>query len=503
MRFTQLLAEAGIDARHTGGDSEVDAVWADSRKCKRGTCFVALAGCSQDGHEFIPAAISSGASAVVCQDDSFIPPDFAGKIPCAVVADSHEELGRLAQAIHGWPSRSLTNIGITGTNGKSTTAYLIQAILTQAGHPTALLGTISYQTGKRAVEASMTTPTAEYLAEMMAEMVASGVTHLVMETSSHALDQKRTAGIDFSVGVFTNLTGDHLDYHKTMEEYLAAKCRLFSALPTGATAVINRDDFYAQHIAAKTLAELCWYGLGEQAGPNEIKAKLISADAVGTVFDLLTESDKVRIKTSFIGKHNMLNCLAAAGACMAVGVSQADVAKALCNLPDVPGRLQRVPGCDEFQVFVDYAHTDDALANVTRALRPICKGRLIVVFGCGGDRDKMKRPRMAKVAGESADLVVVTSDNPRSESPEEIIDDIMAGFDRESLRRTKVQPDRRLAIRGAIESARPGDIVLIAGKGHENYQIVKGVKTHFDDVEEAKMAMELIRKSKNTNGENE
>ncbi len=489
MQFTQLLAEAGIDARLTGGDSEVDSVWADSRKCGKGTCFVALAGCSQNGHEFIPAAISSGVSAIVCEDDSFLPSEALGRIPCAVVADSHEALGRLSQAIRHWPGRAMTCIGITGTNGKSTIAHLVHAILTHAGHPTAMLGTISYQTGQRAVAASMTTPTAENLAEMMAEMVEAGITHLVMETSSHALDQKRTAGLDFRVGVFTNLTGDHLDYHKTLEEYLSAKCKLFAGLSAGATAVINREDPYAQRVASSTAADVCWYGCGQESGGNEIIAKLVSADAAGTVFEILTNSGKAIIRTSLIGHHNTLNCLAAAGACLAVGVSLSDIAQALGCIDAVPGRLQRVTGYDNFQVFVDYAHTDDALANVTRSLRPICKGRLIVVFGCGGDRDKTKRPRMAKVAGDSADLIVVTSDNPRSERPGQIIDDILAGFDQESLTRTEVQPDRRLAIRRAIELAQPGDIVLIAGKGHETYQIINGVKTHFDDVEEARMVL--------------
>lgn len=493
MRFTQLLAEAGIDARLSGGDVEVKSVWADSRKCGGDSCFVAVRGWEQDGHEFIPSAISSGVAAVVCQDDSFLPPDAVGKIPCAVVADTHESLGRLAQALHSWPGRELTCVGITGTNGKSTTAHLVHSILTHVGYSAAMLGTIAYRTGSRDVPAAMTSPAAEDLAEMTAEMVASGVTHLVMETSSHALDQKRTAGIDFRVGVFTNLTGDHLDYHRTMEKYLAAKCRLFASLPAGAWAVINREDPCANQIASATTAKVLWYDCcdrsdrSDRCAENELRARLVSASAAGTVFDMLTAAGTVRVNTPLIGRYNVLNCLAAAGACLALDVTLADIAVAIGRVSSVPGRLQRAAGCDEFQVFVDYAHTDDALANVLRALRPICPGRLIVVFGCGGDRDKTKRPRMARVAAELADLLVVTSDNPRNEEPGAIIDDILAGLDKASLARTDVLPDRREAIGRGIELARPGDIVLIAGKGHENYQIIKGVRTHFDDVEEANL----------------
>ena len=485
MRFSELLATAGVEARVVGDDAEVDSVWADSRRCGPGSCFVAVRGWQADGNAFIAEAVAAGASAVVCQDDSHLPGEAAGKVPVAVVADAHETLGLLSQAIHGWPGRSLTCVGITGTNGKSTVAHITREILTAAGHRTAMLGTISYQTGSRARPAPMTSPPAEDLAAMMAEMVSAGVTHLVMETSSHALHQKRTAGVDFRVGVFTNLTGDHLDYHGSMENYLGAKRKLFAGLGPGARAVINRQDPYAEDIAKATAAEICWYDLDEGDCAADLRARIISADAGGTVFDMVSARQAVRVETPLIGRYNVLNCLASAGACMSLGVSLETIAYALGRMSPVPGRLQRVDGGGDFQVFVDYAHTDDALENVLRALKPICQGKLIVMFGCGGDRDKTKRPRMARVAAKLADSLVITSDNPRGENPQQIIDDILAGLDGSGRSRTAVLVDRRQAIARAIELAAPGDIVLLAGKGHENYQIIAGERSHFDDVEEA------------------
>ena len=493
MRFRELLARAGVDARVVGDDAEVGSVWADSRRCGPGSCFVAVRGWQADGNAFIANAVAAGASAVVCQDESLLPGE-AEDVPVAVVADAHEALGLLSQAIHGWPGRSLTCVGITGTNGKSTVAHITREILAAAGHRTAMLGTISYQTGSRARPAPMTSPPAEDLAAMMAEMVSAGVTHLVMETSSHALHQKRTAGVDFRVGVFTNLTGDHLDYHGSMEDYLGAKCKLFAGLGPGARAVINREDPRAKDIAKATAAEICWYGLDEcsyecsTVAPGcecSLRARMISADAGGTVFDMISARQAVRVETPLIGRYNVLNCLASAGACISLGVSLEKIAYALGRMSPVPGRLQPVPGGGDFQVFVDYAHTDDALENVLRALKPICPGKLIVMFGCGGDRDKTKRPRMARAAAEQADAMVITSDNPRSEDPQQIIDDILAGLTGPDRSRTAVLVDRRQAIGRAIELAGPGDIVLLAGKGHENYQIIAGERSHFDDVEEA------------------
>jgi UDP-N-acetylmuramoyl-L-alanyl-D-glutamate--2,6-diaminopimelate ligase len=493
MRFTELLARADVKVVTVRGDAEVTSVASDSRRCGRGCCFVAVRGWTDDGHKYIPPAVAGGASAVVCEDAASVP----AETPCAVVTDTRDAVGRLAQALHGWPARRLVTLGVTGTNGKSTTTHLIRAILGSAGYSPALLGTITYETGRRSVDATTTTPDPIVLADMCAEMVAAGRTHLVMEVSSHALHQGRTAGLEFRVGVFTNLTGDHLDYHLKMENYLAAKRRLFEQLSPEADAVINRDrpagkaagdlDVDAgEEMAKATKARILWYGLSSLA---DLRGRIDRIDASGTRFDMIRGREAVCVSTPLIGRHNVYNCLAAAGACQAIGIDLPTIARSIATVNHVPGRLERVPSEAPFQVFVDYAHTDDALANVLSALRPVTRGRIIVVFGCGGDRDRTKRPRMARVVQEMADRIVVTSDNPRSEKPEAIIGEIVAGLSEDGRRRSEVQADRRAAIRLAIEQAREGDVVLIAGKGHERYQIVANQRHHFDDVE---VAAELL-----------
>jgi UDP-N-acetylmuramoyl-L-alanyl-D-glutamate--2,6-diaminopimelate ligase len=308
-----------------------------------------------------------------------------------------------------------------------------------------------------------------------------------MEASSHALDQHRTAGIDFAVGVFTNLTGDHMDYHGTEADYLAAKRRLFESLRAEATAVVNRDDRAGEAIASASAAAVVWYGLTPLA---DLRGRIDQIDAAGTRFAMIRAGREVPVDSPLIGRHNVLNSLAAAAACEALGVDLAATAETLAAVKRIPGRLERVDIPADYQVFVDYAHTDDALGSVLRALQPVKKdGRLIVVFGCGGDRDRTKRPRMAHVAETFADRVVVTSDNPRSEEPEAIIEEILAGLTATGRREALVEPDRRRAIELAVELARPGDVVLIAGKGHENYQVIGDQRLHFDDVEVAAEAM--------------
>ena len=315
MRFTGLLEESGLQVSACEGDAEITSICSDSRRCTPNSCFVAVRGFARDGHDFIRSAISAGASGTVCEDPSHLPADCP--IPHAVVSDSHEALGRLAQGLKGFPGRKLTCIGVTGTNGKTTVTHLIRSILSDAGHRTALVGTISYETGKRSIPAMMTTPDAVELAEMMGEMVASGITHLVMEVSSHALDQRRTAGVEFSVGVFTNLSGDHLDYHHTMDEYLGAKLRLFESLSADATAVINRDDSHADLVASSTAAKIHWYGLSPL---SEMQGRIERIDAEGTAFDLITPEERVNVRTPLTGRHNVFNCLAAAGASQTLGV---------------------------------------------------------------------------------------------------------------------------------------------------------------------------------------
>lgn len=482
MRFSELLSTAESAPPRTRGDAEVACVVTDSRDACAGACFVAVRGTRHDGHEHIRSAVDAGASAVVCENDANVPPSVA----CAVVENTRIAAGRLAQAIHGWPARKLEIVAVTGTNGKTTVTHLLRGILSAAGARPAMLGTISYQTGAGSRPASMTTPSPLELAEMTAEMVADGRTHLVMEVSSHALDQDRTAGLEPRVGVFTNLSGDHLDYHRTMDAYRAAKRRLFEQLPAEAAAVMNRDDPAGEDFAAATKAKVWWYGLSPAA---DVRARIDEIDAGGSRFALISPDASVDVRTPLIGRHNVYNAVSAAAAALALGVALPTVASALEKVDRVPGRLERVNVPADYQVFVDYAHTDDALQNVLGALRPVTRGRLIVVFGCGGDRDRSKRPRMARVADSMADYVVITSDNPRSESPDAIIDEIVAGLSASGRQRVAIEPDRREAIRLAVGRAGAGDIVVIAGKGHEKVQIIGQERIEFDDVLEAAEAM--------------
>ncbi|MBL7132977.1 MAG: UDP-N-acetylmuramoyl-L-alanyl-D-glutamate--2,6-diaminopimelate ligase [Phycisphaerae bacterium] len=482
MRFSKLLDDAEIAPKQRSGEADVTGVAADSRLCKRGTCFVAVRGTAVDGHAYIRSAVTAGSAAVVCEDAHDVPADIA----FAVVGDTHRALGPLAQAFAGWPVRKLVSIGVTGTNGKTTVACLIESVLAVAGYRIGRLSTIGYDTGQRRLSPATTTPDAIALAEMTAEMVQAGCSHVVIEVSSHALDQQRTSGVEFQVGVFTNLSGDHLDYHKTMEAYFSAKRRLFEQLSAKAVAVINRDDRRGQTLAEVTPAKVAWYGLSPAA---ELWAKIQRIDEKGSRFLIIRRDEQARVATPLIGRHNILNCLAAAAACLELGVELAAVAAGLERITTIRGRLERVPADVPYQVFVDYAHTDEALANVLSSLRPLSQGRIIVVFGCGGDRDRSKRPRMAAAAERLADRIVITSDNPRSEQPRKIIEDIVAGLGECGRAKTNTEIDRRAAIAAAIDQARPGDVVLIAGKGHECEQIVGDERIHFDDVE---VALEIL-----------
>jgi UDP-N-acetylmuramoyl-L-alanyl-D-glutamate--2,6-diaminopimelate ligase len=490
MLLSELLTSAGLQAEVVGGDVEVADVRFHPRDCSAGSCFVAMRGPRHDGHDHVREAVTAGASAVVCQRLCEGLSSDGRAVACAVVPDSRDALGKLAQAIHDWPARKMRCIAVTGTNGKTTTAYMIRAILRRAHIDAGLLGTIAYQAGGQSTPAATTTPDPVALAELMTEMVAAGQTHLVMEVSSHALDQNRTAGVDFDVAVFTNLSGDHLDYHGDMESYLRAKLRLFERLPDESVAVVNRDEPAFARVAGACAGRVTSYALDS---PADVRGEIERADAHGSTFHVRAGGQRVEVFTSVIGRHNVYNCLAAAGAAIAVGVPLRTVASALGELPPVPGRLERVGADDGRAVFVDYAHTDDALANVLSALRPLAEGRLVVVFGCGGERDATKRPRMGAVAGSLADRLFVTSDNPRSEDGGAIIRDILSGLDAGGLAKATVEPDRRRAIETAIRQSAPGDVVLIAGKGHEKYQIVGDARVPFDDVEAAREALGAAR----------
>jgi UDP-N-acetylmuramoyl-L-alanyl-D-glutamate--2,6-diaminopimelate ligase len=399
-------------------------------------------------------------------------------VSLVIVDSTRKAVGPLAQAFYDWPARKLTCIGVTGTNGKTTVTSLICAILARAGHSAGLVGTIAYQTGKRDQKAATTTPDPITLAELAAEMVTEGRSHLVMEVSSHALDQDRAAGLRFAAAAFTNLTGDHLDYHKTMDSYRDAKLRLFSQLDRRAVAVINRDDPAAEAFltAAAPAGRTISYGLSAAA---DIWARIDRIDASGTHFVLQQGGRQTPVQTRLIGRHNVYNCLAAAGVCLGLGLEEAVIVEALAATGNVRGRLERVTVPAPYSVFVDYAHTDDALTNVLATLREMTSGRVFVVFGCGGDRDRAKRPLMGRACAEKADYLVVTSDNPRTEEPSAIIGEILAGIPAGTA--MTVEPDRRAAIRAALALAGPGDVVLVAGKGHEPFQELAGRTIPFDD----------------------
>jgi UDP-N-acetylmuramoyl-L-alanyl-D-glutamate--2,6-diaminopimelate ligase len=451
----------------------------DSRKICQGDIFVAIKGTKMDGHDFIGQAVVSGARYVVT--------DKPTKVASAEVIetpDTAAALGLLAQAGYDYPNKKLTSLAVTGTNGKTTTTYLVRSVISAAGNKCGLIGTVTTDLGEQKDDslASMTTPDAVELASLSAQMVAAGCSYMVTEASSHAIEQNRLAGIDFKAAAFTNLTGDHLDYHKTMDAYFAAKLKLFEKLSLDAAAVINKDDPVFEKIAPATKAKVILYSIDS---PADVTAKIISMDINGAVYDLNIFGKKVRVQTPLIGRHNISNHLAAAGLVYACGFTPEQIAAGMSKLAKVPGRLEKVPSLTDFTVLVDYAHTDDALKNVLSTLKPLCKGKLAVLFGCGGERDKTKRPRMAAVAQEFADLIYVSSDNPRSEKPLDIINDILQGFANPSADNIAVEPDRKKAIELAIKAAKSGDIILIAGKGHENYQVIGSEKYHFSDIETA------------------
>jgi len=448
----------------------------DSRRVKPGDVFVAIKGPLVDGHDYIDQAIGSGASAIICETP----------VTCSVsttqVPDSALAAAQLAQAAHQYPARSLNNLAVTGTNGKTTVTYMVRACFEAAGLGCGLIGTIAYDCGAGQITAPLTTPDCLTLASQQAAMVQAGLKAMVIETSSHALTQGRVAGIEFLGAAFTNLTGDHLDYHLTEENYLNAKATLFEGLSENATAVLNADVPQGDILAQRTSAKVLMYSVGEKA---VLHARIKEMDMKGTSYMLHYQGQRQPVFCALPGQHNISNQLAAAGLCLAVGLDPEAIAQGLSRLTHVPGRLDRVPFDGDFTVLIDYAHTDDALKNVLSTLRPLCEGRLIVVFGCGGDRDKTKRPRMAQVADHFADLIVVTSDNPRTESPEAIIRDILRGFTGPVDAKLLVEEDRRSAIEQTLAQARHGDTVLIAGKGHETYQILGTNTIHFSDAEVA------------------
>lgn len=495
MRLDELLD--GIETLDLGNvypDMEISAVTNDNRKVTPGSIFVAIKGERLDGHDFIEQALAGGATAVV-QSRPLTPGAVGSFIR---VDDSRAVYAELCAKLARHPSRELRVIGVTGTNGKTSTVLLLQHLLYAGGYQPAALGTLGLRRpGSLAYEQrGLTTPDAGQLQQMMRELADGGVTHLIMEVSSHALAQQRVAGVEFCGGVFTNLTQDHFDYHGTVEQYRDAKALLFNKhlVYSGGYAVINGDDeaglLYSRHFAGVKVI------YGTQPEHNLVLSNIVS-EADGLSWNMVVKNgvwperlrrnvNHARFESPLVGRYNAFNCAAACGVALLEGLSLEQVIAALATFPGVPGRLQRVANPNGIHVFVDYAHTPDALDNVLRAVRELCQpgSRVITVFGCGGDRDNAKRPLMGAAAQRGSDMIIVTSDNPRSEDPGAIIDQIIAGLTPGAgpfIRDT----DRRSAIRQALALAQPGDIVLIAGKGHEDYQILADKTIHFSDVEEA------------------
>jgi|HubBroStandDraft_6_1064221.scaffolds.fasta_scaffold140918_1 UDP-N-acetylmuramoyl-L-alanyl-D-glutamate--2,6-diaminopimelate ligase len=489
MTFQQVLDGAEVLAQ--SGNPNVSSVEYDSRRVKPGCLFVAMRGETSDGNRFIDQAIQSGAVAVVT--DSAAEQPRAG-VAWALVPHGRRALARISANFYKKPAERIAIAGITGTNGKSTTAFLLESILTVAGRKSALIGTIEYHVAGKVLPAPHTTPEALELNRIFNEALGHGATDAVMEVSSHALAQERVFGVPFDVAVFTNLTRDHLDYHNTMEEYFAAKRVLFEGCGTDAprAVVTNIDDEYGAKLAEfsrKRSSVILKYGWER----GDLHAENVEITTRGTRFDLVIPEAKIAVFSALIGRVNVYNILAAAGAAYARGCASQSIAAGVDKLACVPGRFERVDCGQPFTVVVDYAHTDDALRNLTALARELvsgagAKGRVLTVFGCGGDRDRTKRPLMGEAAGRGSDFVVLTSDNPRSEDPLTIINDAVVGLQKTGVKYT-VEADRRKAIALAISEARPGDIVLLAGKGHEKVQVTRQGSAPFDDVEVAREAL--------------
>jgi UDP-N-acetylmuramoyl-L-alanyl-D-glutamate--2,6-diaminopimelate ligase len=467
-RFPEVRVEGDADC-------SVSGVADDSRAAEPGDLFAAVRGAAHNGEDYAGDAVARGAVAVLAERDL----EDCGARARLIVPDARRALSHAAEALAGDPSARLELVGVTGTNGKTTTATLVQHLLGATGRRCGLIGTIEIDTARARRTASMTTPGSVELSALLAEMVGEGCTACAMEASSHALEQQRTAGLRFAAGIFTNLTRDHLDYHGSMEAYGASKARLFSALAPGALAVLNAEDPFCASLAEGTRARTLFYGSTPEA---DLRIRPESLTSEGSRLRVAWEGREERCESPLIGAYNVLNLGGALGAALGLGVAFDEALAAAEAFPGVRGRLERVPvPGGRFSVFIDYAHTDDALRNVLAVLKPLTRGRLVAVFGCGGDRDRGKRPLMARAVEACADRIVLTSDNPRSEDPDAILDDVEAGFAHpERVERVR---DRREAVARAVAGAGEGDVILVAGKGHEDYQELACGRIHLDDRE--------------------
>ncbi len=473
MKLSELAGLLPGAERSGDPQEEITAVTHDSRQAGVGSLFVAIRGLTTDGNRFVDAALKKGAAAVASEG-----PPLPG-VPWIRVGDAREALAVLSAAVLGHPARSLDLVGVTGTNGKTTTTFLIDAALRAAGEKPGLVGTVEYRVGDRLVEAARTTPESSDLQALFRQMVDAGCRRAVLEVSSHSLALKRVHGCAFKVAVFTNLTRDHLDFHGDMESYFAAKRILFDTLlREDGHAVVNRDDDHADELVRVSRGRVWTYSL---RAPADVAVEEVTLSLEGTRIRARTPVGPLEITTPLLGRFNVQNVLAALTAGLALGLPEDVLRRGLGSLRGVPGRLERVQAGQEFTVLVDYAHTDDALKNVLETVRELRPRRLITVFGCGGDRDRTKRPLMGAVATRLSDVVILTSDNPRSEPPEAILEEIRRGVPRSRAGDIYVIPDRRDAIAKALELGREGVVVVIAGKGHETYQVLRDRTVPFDD----------------------
>ena len=481
------LTRAMPGARAAGDFSaRVSGAAYDSRLARAGDVFVAVPGFRTDGHDFAGAAVAAGAAALVVERRI---EGVSPALPQFVVPSCRAALSLVGDALHGHPSGELALIGVTGTNGKTTTAFLIDAVLRSSGRRAGLMGTIHYRVGEETFEEPRTTPEGPDLQDYLRRMADAGASHAVMEASSHGLALDRLLGCEFQAAVFTNLTQDHLDFHGGMESYFQAKLRLFREF-SPAHSIVNADDEYGRRIAGEARGRVWTYGLG---GGTDVGVENLSVSSSGMSFRMTTPAGEVGVETALIGRHNLSNVLAASAACLSQGLGLEEVAKGVKALENVPGRFEKIDLGQPFLVVVDYAHTEDALARVLEFVRPVTERRILTLMGCGGDRDRKKRPLMAAAALRGSDYVVMTSDNPRTEEPEAILREVESGaaLVPGSDGRWRSVVDRREAIRALIAEAREGDAAIIAGKGHETYQILGSDRAPFDDREEAREALRL------------
>jgi UDP-N-acetylmuramoyl-L-alanyl-D-glutamate--2,6-diaminopimelate ligase len=478
MILSDLLQNILLKSVSGDVDTEVSDIQFDSRKVTEKSVFVATRGTATDGHDYIEMAIKQGAKAIVCES---MPDSKTEGVSYIQVEDSAEALGQMASAFYGFPSDKLTLVGVTGTNGKTTIATLLYKLFGELGFKTGLLSTVVNYIDKEAIEATHTTPDALALNELLARMVAAGCKYAFMEVSSHSIDQRRIAGLDFDGAIFTNITRDHIDYHQTFENYLKAKKRFFDDLTNEAFALTNADDKNGMVMLQNTKAGKFTYSL---RGMADFKTKILEHSFEGMLLDM----NEREVNVSFIGKFNASNLSAVFGAAVLLGQNELEVLRIISSLHSVSGRFETLRAPQGYTAIVDYAHTPDALNNVISTINQILQGngRLITVVGCGGNRDKGKRPMMAREAVEGSWKAILTSDNPRFEEPQEILNDMLAGLDMSQKTKSLAIVDRREAIKTACAIAQPGDVVLVAGKGHEDYQIVQGIKHHFDDREEVR-----------------